>query len=332
MSKDLIIITAYCDKPEKFEVLRKLVNQINTQKNFFDLMIVSHTSVPVDIVDKTEFCLFDKKNELLYDTDLRNKPWFDPANDRPVLSIHTAFFNTHLAIWRMIILGNTIAKSCGYNKVHHIEYDTSIEDFSELKRNSSLLDNFSAVVYTKFVDTTDPILFGTYQAYKLNTLHKDLLRLDEEKIKDMIRLSSDKSPERMLFELLNHEGNIISKNKSELDVNGNSFGMSHNKISNGNTAWCLPYYDKLTAKLGFVVWNMEEPEKTIDVKIIYNDENVINLGSISPKHWRLIDIDDYINVHKLIVILNNNIRNIFDFDNMREEFKLQSFREENSRQ
>lgn len=332
MSKDLIIITAYCDKPDKVEVLRTLVNQISSHKNFFDLMVVSHTPIPVDIVDKTEFCLFDKKNELLYETDLRNKPWFDPANDRPVLSIHTAFFNTHLAIWRMIILGNTLAKSCGYNKVHHIEYDTSIEDFSELKVNSRLLDNCSAVVYTKFADTTDPILFGTYQAYRLDTLHDDLLNLNETRIKNMILVSSDKSPERMLYELLNHRGNIIEKNKSELDKNGNLFGMSHNKISNGNTAWCVPYYDNLTAKLGFVVWNMEEPEKTIDVKIIYNDEKVINLGIISPKHWRLIDIDDYENANKLTVILNDKIRNIFDFNDIREEFKLQSYREEKSRQ
>jgi hypothetical protein len=331
MKKDLILVTAYCDTNEKTEVLRNLVNQIKSQESFFDLMVVSHTPIPQDISDKTNFCLYDKKNELLYETELRNKPWFDPANDRPILSIHTGFFNTHLAIWRMIILGNIIAKTCGYNKVHHIEYDTFINDFSQLKDNSRLLNDYPAVIYTKFEDTIDPILFGTYQAYRLDALNENLLKLDEEGIKKNIGDSLDKSPERMLFDLLNHQNRIIIKNKIDLDNNGNLFGMSHNKISNQNTAWCLPYHDNLTGKLGFVVWNAEEPDRTITVKIIYNDEKIINLGSIEPKHWRLIDIDDYTNANKLIVILNDKIRNVFDFDETREEFKSQSFREENPR-
>lgn len=325
--KDLIIVTSFCDTKEKLEVLRNLVNQIKTQQDFFDLMIVSHTPIPIDIVEKSNFTLYDKKNELLFDTDLRSTPWFDPNNDRPILSIHTAFFNTHLAIWRMMIIGNSIAKNCGYKKVHHIEYDTSIKDFSELFDNSNLLENYDAVTYTKFIATVDPILFGTYQAYRTDTLHSDLLILDEEGIKQMIRNSEDKSPERMLLDLLNYRKKIITKDKKDLDRGGNEFGMSHNKISNGNTAWCLPYYDKKTEKLGFVVWNMEETYENIEVQLVYNDEKIINLGVIGPKHWKLIDIDDYYNSQKLIVILNNKIRNIFDFNSIREEFKLQSFRE-----
>jgi len=327
MHKDLILVTAYCDTPTKEEVLRNLVNQIRTHENLFDLMIVSHTPIPLDVMKKSDFTIYDKKNELLFDADLRSTPWFDPNNDRPILSIHTGFFNTHLAIWRMIIIGNSIAKNCGYKKVHHIEYDTSVKDFTELIDNSKLLETYDAVTYTKFIETVDPILFGTYQAYRLETLHTDLLTLDEEGIKNMIRNSEDKSPERMLLDLLNYRKNIVTKDKKNLDRGGNEFGMSHNKISNGNTAWCLPYYDKKTEKLGFVVWNMEESSESIRVQLIYNDDKIINLGEIGPKHWKLVDIDDYTNSKKLIVILNNKIRNIFDFNLIRDEFKSQSFRE-----
>ena len=184
--KDLIMISSFCDILEKEEMLRNLVNQINTQKDKFDLMIVSHTVVPDDISGKCDYVLYDKKNELLYDWDLRCKPWFNPNNQRQIISIFTGFFNSHLAIWRMIILGNSLAKNIGYNKVHHIEYDTSIGDFSELIDNSNLLENHDCVTYTKTKDTVDSLLFGTYQAYRLDTLHDDLLILNEEKIKFQI--------------------------------------------------------------------------------------------------------------------------------------------------
>lgn len=327
MEKDLILVTSYCDTNNKQEVLRNLVNQINSHSDKFDIFVVSHTPIPQDISEKVSFSLYDKKNELLHDWDMRCKPWFDPNNERPILSIFTGNYNTHLAIWRMIILGNIIAKNCGYRKVHHLEFDSHIEDFSELYENSNLLDTYDSVIYNKLVSTVDPILFGTYQAYRVDKLPNELLNLDENKIKQDIRESDHKSPELMLLELLTKSQNYKVKIKNVLDENGNRFGMSHNMLSQGNTAWCVPYYDKLTNKLGFVIWNIEEMSKDICVSLIYNNERVIDFGNIPHGHWRLNDIDDYSNAKKLIVLLNNQIRNIFEFDNYREEFKQSSFRE-----
>lgn len=325
--KDLILVTSYCDTNTKEDVLRNLVNQINEHSDKFDVFVISHTPIPKDISEKTTFSLYDKKNELLYDWDMRCKPWFDPNNERPIMSIFTGRYNTHIAIWRMIILGNIIAKNCGYNKVHHLEFDSDVKDFSEFYDNSNILDQYDSVIYNKLVSTVDPILFGTYQAYRLDKLHEDLLTLDETKIKAQIKESDHKSPELMLLELLTHTGNTKVKIKNELDKNGNKFAMSHNKLFGGETAWCLPYYDKITHKLGFVVWNIEEVKQDIEVTLIYNNQNVIDLGTIPYGHWRLLDIDDYHNVKKLTVLLNNRIRNTFEFDNYREEFKVASFRE-----
>lgn len=329
--KDLILITAYCDTSSKYDVLRNLVNQINQHKSFFDLLLVSHSPIPLDISEKTDFTLYDKKNELIFDWNMRAKPWFDPGNDRPIMSIFTGNFSTHLAIWRMLILGLGVSKNCGYKKIHHLEYDVDIKDFTELYENSKLLEDYDAVIYNKTVGTVDPIVFGTFQSFRLDTIHENLTNLDEYGIKKMISESEDKCAEKMLFELLNHRDKVFIKNKIVLDANGNSFGMSHNKLASGNTAWCLPYYDKLTSKLGFVIWNMEENSDEIQVKIIYNDSNVIDFGIIKPQHWLLRDLDDYENVKNLIVLHNNKIRNIFEFDKYREEFKNVSYRQENKR-
>ena len=326
--KDLILISNYSETYEKQEVLRNLVSQIYKQKSHFDLMIVSHTIVPEDISNKCEYVLYDKKNELLYDWDLRCKPWFNPGNERQILSIFTGFNNSHIAIWRMLILGNGLAKNLGYKKVHHIEYDASINDFSELYENSKLLDTHNSVYYVKSQSTVDDILFGSYQSYRLDHLNDDLLILNEEKIKQKIRDVEDKSPEMMLQEILTSSGKTIVKTKNKLDANGNNFGLTHSKLATEHTAWCLPYYDKLTNQLGFVIWNMEEQNGTINVKLIYNDDKFIDMGNILSNHWKLMDIDDYGNAKKLTVIVNDKIRNVFDFEKDCEIFKKVSFREE----
>ena len=316
--KDLIMISAYCDTQEKEDILRNLVQQVY-ENGSFDLLLVSHTPIPLDISKKCTLSLYDSKNELLYDWNLRSRPWFNPGNEREIQSIFTGFFNTHLAIWRMLALGNSIAKNLGYTKVHHIEYDASIKDFSELIENSKLLDEYDCVTYTKTEDTVDPILFGSYQAYRLDTLHRDLIELDEEKIKDKIRNSTTRSPEGMTFDLLNKNKKGLVKISSLLK----GFGLSH-VITNNHTAWCVPYYDKNTENLCFIVWNMEERTGDIEVKLIYNDNQVFDFGIVKKGKWYLMSLDKFKNSKKLVVILNNKIRNIFDFEKEDKDLFIKS--------
>jgi hypothetical protein len=147
-------------------------------------------------------------------------------------------------------------------------------------------------------------------------------------LKNKIRNSEDKSPEKMLQDLLHDNKKSFVKHKSLLDDNGNNFGMTHTNLSTDHTAWCLPYHDRLTNKLGFVIWNMEEGNGSINVKLMYNDDQVFNFGDILSQHWVMRDIDDFSNVKKLVVMINDKIRNVFDFERDSESFKKVSFREE----
>ena len=65
--KDLIMITAYCPDDTRENILRNLVTSLEKHKNIFDVMIVSHTPIPLDIQKKVDVSLFDKKNEILTD-------------------------------------------------------------------------------------------------------------------------------------------------------------------------------------------------------------------------------------------------------------------------
>jgi len=323
--KDLILISAFCDTKDKEDVLRGLVNDCQHVKDNFDVMIVSHSVVPDDIVAKTEYALYDKKNELLYEWDMRSKPWFNPGDVREILSIFTGSFNTHLAVWRLIILGNSLAKNLGYEKVHHIEYDTRINDFSQLYENSTLLDDHDAVLYNfRRNSTVDSVFFGSYQAYRTSSLPLILHNLMEDEIKKMIKESSTKSPESMLAKLLSQGRRIVNKSTEDL-FRGNRFAYSHDPNIKTETAWCLPYYDKLTNRICFIVWNMEHYEKYINVTIIYNGEKTYSYD-VGPQHWHINDLDDYENAKELLIILNGKVRNHFKFDEYREKFKEVSFR------
>ena len=54
MMKDLILITAYCPDDNRESILRNLVLSLEKYKDKFEVMIVSHTPIPLDIQKKAE--------------------------------------------------------------------------------------------------------------------------------------------------------------------------------------------------------------------------------------------------------------------------------------
>jgi hypothetical protein len=72
---------------------------------------------------------------------------------------------------------------------------------------------------------------------------------------------------------------------------------------------------------------MENGVENISVQIIYNDEKIYSFD-VAHGNWYDQIIDDYNNAKKMIVILNGKIRNIFNFNEMGEHFKLISYKEE----
>jgi len=329
--KDLILITTYCPDDYRENILRDLVDSL--QSSPFDVMIVSHTPIPLDIQKKVNFVWYDEKNEILTDWDLINQPWFNPGNDRRIQSGLLSKKNTHLAIWRMQILGNSIAKSLGYNKVHKIEYDCVINNFDEFLENSILLNTNSCVSYTKSKDTVDDILFGSCISYNLNDLHPDFLVLNEEKIKNKIRNSKSKSPEGIAKELYHHKGDAIVKSKSLLDIKGNSFGIIDGQMENNFIPWGVPFYDKLTNEIGFIIWNTQN-QKGVKHQIIINNNKIFNLPITGYNGWRMEFLGSLDSIENILTIEDGKIRDNISLQTQEEKetFKKISFRHKNNNQ
>ena len=323
MKKDLILITAYCDNSEKLNLLRNLVTFFK-KSDKYDTLVSSHSVLPEDIVKECDYFFYDSKNILLEDYDLRSAAWFDPDGQGPINSIFTGFYNTHLAVWRLIIFGNQIAKNLGYNKIHHIEYDTEVIKTNEIDENSELLNSYDVITYNISDHGHQELLLGSYQSYNVNKIPKDLIEYNEDRILNTIRNSLMKSPEVFLKSFLHENTKFLEKKIYERKINGIFFGISNNDPN--HPAWCVPYYDNKTDKLFFIVWNMEGINENINVRLIYNKEKIVNIEDVKTKSWRLIELGNYNNSQELVVILNNKIRNIYNFDLIRESFKYYSYR------
>ena len=175
-------------------------------------------------------------------------------------------------------------------------------------------------------DRVSPVMFGSFQSYFVPKIHDMLIRLDEEKIKDLIRNANPKSPEGLLFKLIEESGSVIVKNTSILKEKGNNFGVINSQAISKNP-WSLPYYDFLTEKVDFIVWNTTN-EDGLDYKIIVNDNQIVHLPKICYNCWNIRYLGQIEEINSIIVLENNNIRDTFYFnsDEDRELFKKMSYR------
>lgn len=324
MKKDLILITAFCNNNYKICTLRNLVNSIKNSGNF-DILISSHSALPPDIVESVDYFFYDSKNILLTDFDLRSAAWFDPIDGNgAITSIFVGFHSTHLAAWRLVIFGNKIARSLGYNIIHHLEYDTEIEHLSELSENSKLLESNDAVIYTINDENHNKGLFlGSFCSYRSDTLASMLLDYDEEAILNMIRNTNIKTCETFFKNLLTINKTFFEKKIKNFKIDGIQFALSKNKAE--YPAWCVPFYETKNQKLNFIIWNSEN-FKNLNIKLVYNNIKIYNFIDVKPNEWRLIELGNYDESEELIVLVNNKVRDVYDFTKIKDIFKFHSYR------
>jgi hypothetical protein len=327
MKEDIILISAYCPDIQKMDKLRNLVNQLQVFREKYDILIVSHTEIAIDIQNKVELYLYDKKNELLTDWDLINQPWFSPSDgqNRKIQSGLLTGRNTHLAIWRILILGFSLVKNIGYKKVHHIEYDCEIRDDFEIEENSKLLNDYDFIYYKDIKENVDDILFGSVQSLKIESLPKDLIILNEDNIKDMIRKSLSKSPEGMLENILINNGKVKVKHRDLLEKNGNKFATSEN--DEGLNPWGVPYIDLKDNKINFIAWNTRK-DSGVNYTIVVNNNYTLKVEKLLKDHWTILGLDYIENINKIIIIEDDKIREVINFKSNEDKhlFKKISFR------
>jgi hypothetical protein len=319
IKKDLIIISAYCNTPKKEDELRNLVEFLAKEKTLFDVMVVSHTPIPIDIARNCEWAIYDKKNERLEKPECIGPSW-TTGEGFEINSIYACPGipgSYHVSIWRMMATGNSIAKMLGYEKVHHIEYDTEISSLEELYENSRLLDSYDVVKYTT---GADGVMSGCYMAYCLSSV-SDLIK--EVREDEWIKLTANaffKNPETLLESIITKDVRVFTKHAEVLPKRG--IAVNKSMEAKSELTWCFPYYDSYTNSLSFYIFN--DTDETVKLELIYN--NTLITRHQVPGVWSIFPIDEnYENAKELTVITNGVIRQIFQFDEIREHFKGNSY-------
>jgi len=295
-NKELILILSYCPTKEKKEVLFEFLKSLQKFRDEYDILVASHTALDSWFFEYFDYFYFDKNNVLLTDIEYRQNAWFSPWDDYVIWSSYIEVGNTLGAIWDMLIPSLAIAKNLKFKKIHYFEYDSCLENNSELIENSKLLDKYDYVIYGN--ENTHKLV-GALLSFNTDKIINEWYESDKIVLKNLFYEKYPKVPENIIFDLIEEQRTYVKKDVDHLKYNG----VIINKTRGNPFDWNIPFYDENEQKLKFLSRNTSNKE--YEIKIIVNDE-INNLGKTKPNTWKIIDLIEFDKVQNLVVLKNNN--------------------------
>jgi hypothetical protein len=308
--KELILITSHAPSNEKQDLLRNLVN--DTKGMEYDIMISTHVFVPKDIVDSVDFIVYEKENKLL--TDLKHKKIMNFWSTDGTLKVYTTEtfkFNHAFAMIKLLVNGLSYAKQLGYEKVHFFEYDTKINSFDEIQKNSELLEEYNVIYYVPpgLPWPSAPI------SLNLNKVSDSWFNISNDSLMEFFDEHTSKLSEEYEQRMINNSGKSLNKEHIVLSENGINVGL-HCEVE--KNSWMVPVYHQPSDKLIFFGWSKDTTE-IIEVILIIN-KNRIEKYEINPYSWLIREIDTFNNVETISIIINGEMFNNIDFSKIDKEY------------
>ena len=327
--KDLILIGAHCPDNEREKLLDDCINSLQGCRNEYDILICSHTEIPSYIIKKVDYTFYDKNNDLITDLKYLNQPWFSPIEGMTILSTYIGQNSTYLAVYRLVTAGLGFAKMFKYKKVHYIEYDTIMNDLSELYDNSKLLDEYDNVVIQKEERNYEENIawpIGNFMSFKVDSINELLTSYDKEKLLEILFNSTSKTNEKITNDIMKMNGNTIYiKNYEQVKLKDIQFALSNNTSKENMNYWTVPFYNTKEDKVSVIVWNNKDDEPII-VNFIVNNEKIITFKDVNKFEWKMGEIGDINNIDSIITLVNGEKKNEIKFDeNLREIFKKTNY-------
>jgi hypothetical protein len=265
MSDEVYIVSAYTPDVEREELLRKLVSQLHSAKK--DILLITHSVTPNDIVKKCNYYIYDEENKILYDDRYKHLAW---NTCLPGAIIHSKdvrrTYTTLLPVYKLVLFGFGFAKMAGYKYAHYLEYDSEVENFKFFENNVNILKNHSCVSYTNIHG--HPI--GFYFAFNLNEYSYEDLKYDENKFLDKL---TEYYPNLYLVEELTRlffmdTKNAYYKNPDEIKKEG-LIGAKYCSRNSKNSvlSWAIPIVEN---DLLFLFLNDQDRKDSI-IEYIIND-------------------------------------------------------------
>jgi hypothetical protein len=327
--KELILIGAHCPDDEREKLLDECVNVLQKCRNQYDILICSHTEIPSYISQKVDYVFYDKNNDLITDMKYLNQPWFSPVDGMTILSTYIGQNSTYLAVYRLVTAGLGFAKMFNYKKVHYVEYDTIMNDLSELYDNSKLLDEYDNVVIQKEQkDYEENIAWpmGNFMSFKVDSINELFTSYDKEKLLEILLNSPSKTNEKITNDIMKMNGNTIYiKDYEKVKLKDIQFALSNNTSKETMNYWTVPFYNTKEDKVSVIVWNNKDDEP-INVNFIINNEKIITFKGVNKFEWKMGDIGDIDGIDSIITLVNGEKKNEIKFNNdLREIFKKTNY-------
>lgn len=126
--KEIAIIGSYCDSTFKLKTLEKTID--DCKKNGLDVLVYGKYPIPVEIQNKCDFFMFEKKNPVFND---RHSLVWRYHSDRFIIK---SMYDYGFAAIEQIINGLGISYLHNYSIGYWINYDVDLTNLDEFKKTS----------------------------------------------------------------------------------------------------------------------------------------------------------------------------------------------------
>lgn len=263
MLKDVFVIGCSIENHKQLSFLSELIHNLSYKGK--DFLLVSHTIIPETIVLKSKGLLYIQDNPKYNTSDLERFPeqTYDTGSGFKITSpwiLQSAIDYSGVANLKLILNGLELARRCGYEAVHWIDYD-ALPNYAEIDSNIQLLEKNPMIYYG-------------------NTTHFSIL-LDS--IKEEFQKFDNNS---LLKSLKSHEYNLSMFIENEL-----VYGLPCKK--DGNLVWdYMGRYDQLSERVK-IHWSLfrNEGSENLAIFMLNTSGDTIDVSFAHDGIWKTISLN-----------------------------------------
>ena len=232
MNNDLIFVTAYCPTPEQIDRLSKCIDSL--PNDLFDIALITHSHVPLEIQQKCQYYIYDHLNDLSDDEELRHFEYHSSEKHRlkSKLVKKTPFYG--FSIYRMFSAISKLAENYGYQRIYHVEYDYVIKDKSIFTNHKNFLQKFDSVFYK--IDEDDDMILGGLKSFKVDKLPELFKNYNKEKMTKVMKEENLIPLEEFTKKIFSDAGNVLLISKSHIKER-----VEIKKFTSQELNWCYCY-------------------------------------------------------------------------------------------
>jgi hypothetical protein len=308
--KDLILLTAYTPDLKRKNILLEALKSIN--KNKFDIMVSSHSSIPEEALEYCDYFIYDKNNALLLDPEYKLSFWFS-CNVFKIYTTEYKDYNHIIAAGSLTINGLSSSKNFGYNKVHWFDYDTIFLNDSELIENSNLLDTHSIIWY-RHPDLTS----FSGMSFNLNKIDQDWFNTSNDIFYSFLNSSTVNTLEEFNYSLIVKKDDHYEKNITNLNEK-----INISLYSADDSDWAIVVYDDISKDFMFFNYNKTGTDNNINV--IINNSHIKTFFTQQKQSYYTESIGKAEDIQYIKIIMNNKVVKDYDFNIIsKEEYILKN--------